>query len=376
MADNFEGVRLVAPGAPESAAPKEKTTETETPAVETTSPVIDLGGGEEISSLFNKTPESGDTIDTPDETSTEDNVYSALVKELADRGLVELPEDTKIESADDILSIFDNSINGKVEETVEEFKRSFSGAKKIFLEIEDAFDDEYQAMKVSQELDYYGRLTTDVLKQNTNVQKDIYQRYLQMKGLSQKEVFEAVEEAEALAKLEEKAAYALPQLKQSATQFIEEKKALKDAEKQRYEKRTAEQFENLLKGTDEIEELIPGIQLTARHKTAIKEGMSKIAYTDPETGAQFTELGYKQYSNPEGFERLIQFYNSLGMFNLTEKGEFKPDLNKMVKLTEKQVKRKLDELIREQQQTSTPGSKSSAGTKLNISFWDDAFGDK
>ena len=376
MADNFEGVRLVTPGAPESATPKSETTENE--QVEQTQPsvVIDLGGGEEISSLFNKPTGESNSEEPGSSGEPAENVYSALVKELADKGLLDLPEDAKIESADDILSIFDQSVSGKVEESVEEFKRSFSGAKKIFLDIEDAFDDEYQAMKVSQELDYYGKLTNEVLQQNPNAQKDIYRRYLQMKGLSVREVNEAVEEAEALAKLDEKAAHALPQLKESATRFIQEKKALKEAEAKRYEKQTTEQFENLLKGTDELEELIPGVQLTARHKTAIKEGMSKIAYTDPDTGAQYTELGYKQHANPEGFERLIQFYNSLGLFNLTEKGEFKPDLNKMVKLTEKQVKRKLDELIREQQQTSIPGSKSSAGTKLNVSFWEDAFGTK
>ena len=86
-------------------------------------------------------------------------------------------------------------------------------------------------------------------------------------------------------------------------------------------------------------------------------------------------MGHKQNSNPQGFEKLIQFYNILGLFNTDRDGNFKPDMGKVSKMSEKQVKRKLDELIREQQQTSIPGQKSSAGTKLNLSFWDEAFGE-
>lgn len=373
MADEFEGVRLIIPGSPE----KEKPQKPEAALVnENTSPNYNIGDDDEDDDDF--VEGSSKLFSSPRPTTSaedvQENVYSALVKELAERGLIELPEENvNIESADDLLGLFDNTINGRIKDNVEDFKKSFSGAKKLFLEIEDAFDDELQAMKVARDLDYYNNLTTSVVSDNVNVQKDILFRYLSMKGMSRKEVEEAITEAEALSKLEDKALSVLPQLKKSAVDYVDLKRKEKEEREEREKKRYEEDFNTLLKGTEEINEIVPGVQLTGRHKSAIKEAMTKIAYTDPETGAQYTDLGYKQVSNPQGFERLIQYYNILGLFNVNEKGEFKPDLNKLVKLTEKQVKRKLDELIREQQQTSVPGAKSSAGTKLNLSFWDDAF---
>ena len=89
----------------------------------------------------------------------------------------------------------------------------------MFLEIEDYFDDETVAMRVAKDLDYYGKVTDDVIRENANVQKDLLSRYLRMKGMNQNEITEALSEAEALAKLEDKALQAFPQLKQAASQI-------------------------------------------------------------------------------------------------------------------------------------------------------------
>lgn len=374
MADEFEGVRLVVPGMPQ----KEEPENDPTPKGNEVPPgVIDLSGGEE-GGLFNKKPETPETPEVPEtpETSNEGTtVYSALVKELVDNGIIDAPgEDTVVESSEDLVALFDRSVNSKVNQTLDQFKGSFSGAKKMFLEIEDYFDDETVAMKVAKDLDYYGRITPEVIKSNEAVQKDLVSRYLRMKGMNQTEIAEALKEADALAKLEDKALQAFPQLQQAASQFIEGKKQEAAMREQQREQQTQEFFNNMLKGVDEAEELVPGIQLTKRHKEAIKQKMTAVVYEDPETGQQLTELGKKQFTNPDGFERLIQFYNVLGLFNLTEKGDFKPDMSKLVKLTEKQVRKGLDELIREEQKTSSTGD--STGKKLDMSFWEEAFGNE
>lgn len=381
----FEGVQLVTPNSPKQNT-EEKTTEnkesqttttTETPPVG----VIDLSGLEDERPFLEKVRSEQESTELVSETpapvesnTEEDTVYSALVKELVDKGILEVPEDFKVESSDDLASLFDQTLNSRLEDNVNGFVQNFSGAKKMFLEIEDAFDDELVAMRVARDIDYFEQITPEVLRQQESVQKDILGRYLKLKGMSPAEVNEAIQEAETLAKLEEKASAALPQLKQSAKQYVEQKRKDKTEREQRVQKQHEEDFKSLINSVDSLSEILPGVELTTKHKSAIKKAMSSVSHTDPETGAQFTELGFKQYSNPKGFERLIQFYNVLGLFNTDKEGNFQPDMNKLVKLTEKQVKRKLDELIREQQQTSIPGQKSSAGTKLNISFWEDAFG--
>lgn len=385
MAKNpFEGVQLVTPNTPTENSEEPKTTE-ETPKQEgpSTPPpgVIDLSGLEDerpflekVREESNDTPAPAPVAESSDEGET-DTIYSALVKELQDKGILEVKEGLRIESADDLATLFDETLNTRLEENVNGYVQNFSGHKKMFLDIEDAFDDELLAMRVARDIDYYNQVTPEVLAAQENVQKDIFARYLRAKGMNESEVAESLEEAITLAKLSEKAQAALPQLKASAQQFVETKRKEKADRAARQAQREEESFKSLIDSVDELKEILPGVELTTRHKTAMKKAMTDVAYTDPETGAQFTELGHKQNTNPQGFEKLIQFYNILGLFNTDKDGNFKPDMSKISKLTEKQVKRKLDELIREQQQTSIPGQKSSAGTKLNLSFWDEAFGD-
>ena len=385
MATNpFEGVQLVTPNTPTENS-DEKTTTEETPTQEAplTPPpgIIDLSGLEDERPFLEKVRRESD--DTP-ETSTVDNttsekepdtVYSALVKELQDKGILETKEGIRIESADDLAALFDETLNSRLEENVNGFVQNFSGHKKMFLEIEDAFDDELVAMRVARDIEYYNQVTPEVLNAEENVQKDIFARYLRAKGMNETEVTESLEEATTLAKLSEKAQSALPQLKAQAKKFVDTKRREKEERVQRQTEREEESFKTLIDSVDGLNEILPGVELTTRHKTAMKKAMTDVAYTDPNSGAQFTELGHKQNSNPQGFEKLIQFYNILGLFNTDKEGNFKPDMAKVSKMSEKQVKRKLDELIREQQQTSIPGQKSSAGTKLNLSFWDEAFGE-
>lgn len=385
MAKNpFEGVQLVTPNTPTENSEEPKTTE-ETPKQEgpSTPPpgVIDLSGLEDerpflekVREESNDTPAPAPVAESSDGEET-DTIYSALVKELQDKGILEVKEGLRIESADDLATLFDETLNTRLEENVNGYVQNFSGHKKMFLDIEDAFDDELLAMRVARDIDYYNQVTPEVLAAQENVQKDIFARYLRAKGMNESEVAESLEEAITLAKLSEKAQAALPQLKASAQQFVETKRKEKADRAARQAQREEESFKSLIDSVDELKEILPGVELTTRHKTAMKKAMTDVAYTDPETGAQFTELGHKQNTNPQGFEKLIQFYNILGLFNTDKDGNFKPDMSKISKLTEKQVKRKLDELIREQQQTSIPGQKSSAGTKLNLSFWDEAFGD-
>ena len=386
MAKNpFEGVQLVTPNTPTENS-EEKNNPEETPKQETSSTptpgVIDLSGLEDerpflekVRNESNDTPEATTVASPTTEVEESDTVYSALVKELQDKGILEIKEGLRVESADDLAALFDETLNSRLEENVTGFVQNFSGAKKMFLDIEDAFDDELLAMRVARDIDYYNQVTPEVLSAQEGVQKDILARYLRSKGMNESEVQESIDEATALAKLGEKAEAALPQLRSSAGKFVETKRKEKEERVQRQAQKEEESFKSLIESVDGLNEILPGIELTTRHKTAMKKAMTDIAYTDPDTGAQFTELGHKQHSNPQGFEKLIQFYNILGLFNTDKDGNFKPDMAKISKITEKQVKRKLDELIREQQQTSIPGQKSSAGTKLNLSFWDEAFGD-
>ena len=164
MAKNpFEGVQLVTPNTPteNSEQPTTETPKEETPVKETAPPpgVIDLSGLEDERPFLEKVrnEESNDTPEVPTATVGDisdqeaDTVYSALVKELQDKGILELEDGVRIETADDLAALFDKTLNSRLEENVTGFVQNFSGAKKMFLEIEDAFDGQsiYQLHRAS-----------------------------------------------------------------------------------------------------------------------------------------------------------------------------------------------------------------------------------
>ena len=128
MAKNpFEGVQLVTPNTPTENS-EQTTTETpkeETPVKETAPPpgVIDLSGLEDERPFLEKVrnEESNDTAEvstaTVENISTEeaDTIYSALVKELSDKGILELEDGVRIETADDLAALFDKTLNTRLE---------------------------------------------------------------------------------------------------------------------------------------------------------------------------------------------------------------------------------------------------------------------
>ena len=117
----FEGVQLVTPNSPQEntedttteSQESQPTTNTETPPVG----VIDLSGLEDERPFLEKvrseqeSPEIVTETPAPVESNEEDTVYSALVKELVDKGILEVPEDFKIESSDDLASLFDKTLS-------------------------------------------------------------------------------------------------------------------------------------------------------------------------------------------------------------------------------------------------------------------------
>jgi len=249
-------------------------------------------------------------------------------------------------------------------------------SKKRFLEIEDAFDETDQAILMAQRLEFFDNVSEDAIKQDENLQKQIYWEQLKAKNFSDADALEAIEDAIAINKLEEKALKAVPELKASAKTYIDKsREAIQEKTKAEQEAQT-KAFEQLLANIDSREAFIDGLNLNKVAKDKLKNNIMNPVHTDPKTGKEFNSLMYKQQRNPVEFEMLINYYDTLGLFNLDKEGKFKPDISKLKQVAKTAAINDLDKIIAAEEErglgrnTSVETSKKTEGI---LSMLDSAF---
>ena len=281
-------------------------------------------------------------------------VYKALMKELVNSGVLTIEE---MEKLDEMPGTFD-SIKELVNKTVEtnfkakenSWKSNMSSAKKKFLEIEDAFDETDQAILMAQRLEFFDTVSIDAVKANVDLQKQIYYEQLKAKNFSDADALEAIEDAEAINKLEEKSLKAIPELKAMSQQIVNESRNNKDLKTKAEQKAQMDAFENLLSNIDSRDMFIDGLNLNKISKDKLKSNIVNPVYTDPKSGKEFNSLMYKQQRNPVEFEMLINYYDTLGLFNLDKEGKFKPDITKLKNVAKTAAINELDKVIAAEEQ--------------------------
>ena len=379
----FEGLQIMSAAELNSAVKGEETQgeAAAAPAVEeefSLEPVVAEKGDD---SVITKTVETTtETKTNTDSTSKNEVVYKALMKELVNAGVLTVEE---MEKLDEMPGNFD-SIKELVNKTVEtnfkakedNWKKSLSPAKKRFLEIEDAFDETDQAILMAQRLEFFDNVSEDAIKQDENLQKQIYWEQLKAKNFSDADALEAIEDAVAINKLEEKALKAVPELKASAKSYIDQsREAIQQKSKAEQEAQT-KAFEQLLANIDSRETFIDGLNLNKVAKDKLKNNIMNPVHTDPKTGKEFNSLMYKQQRNPVEFEMLINYYDTLGLFNLDKEGKFRPDISKLKQVAKTAAINDLDKIIAAEEErglgrnTSVETSKKTEGI---LSMLDNAF---
>lgn len=295
--------------------------------------------------------------ETKDSGSSENKneiVYKALMKELVTAGVLTVEE---MEKLDEMPGTFD-SIKDLVSKTVEtnfkakeeNWKKGMSSAKKRFLEIEDAFDDTDNAILMAQRLEFFDSVGVEDIKADENLQKQIYFEQLKAKNFSDADALEAIDDALAVNKLEEKALKAIPELKNQAQSVIQESRSSKELKTKAAQKAQTDAFENLLGHIDTRESFIDGLSLNKIAKDKLKSNIVNPVYTDPKSGKEFNSLMYKQQRNPVEFEMLINYYDTMGLFNLDKEGKFKPDIAKLKAVAKTAAINELDKVIAAEEQ--------------------------
>ncbi len=284
-----------------------------------------------------------------------DIIYKALLKEMVNEGVLTLDEADKLEemegSFETVKTLMEKTVSKNIDKKQDEWKNSLSKSKKRFLEIEDAFDSDDNAVAMAQRLEFFDTITDEVLSDNIDLQKNIYHEFLITKGFSKSEADEEVEDADSLGKLEDKAIKALPQLKQQATSIVSQAREIKIKQQEQNKVEIAERFDKLFKSIETKESFIDGINLNKIAKDKLKENITKTVHTDA-SGRQYNSLMYKQNQNSTDFEMLINYYDSIGLFNMDKSGNFKPDISKLKNVAKTAAVNELDKVISQESNKS------------------------
>lgn len=326
---------------------------------------------------------SSETTETQEEErQVQLNKYSALIKDMIDEGVLTGPEGDELEdllkdaSTSTIKNLMSHTVEKAFKAKEQNWKNSFSGAKKKFLEIEDAFTDADSAIQMAQRLEFFDNISEAEISEDTNLQKQMYFEYLKSKNFSDSDAYEAIEEADAINKLEEKALKALPELKREAQGYVEQSRKEKEAYQAKLQQDYEENYKRLMSTIDEKEEFIPGLKLNKISRDKIKANITTPVYKDPKSGQEYTSLMYKQMRNPNEFQMLINYYDSIGLFNLDKEGKFNPDISKLKNVAKTKAVSELDRVLARENELGTGrgnSNQASASTQSALDLLEAAY---
>jgi hypothetical protein len=281
-------------------------------------------------------------------------VYKALMKELVNTGVLTVEEMEKLDempgTLDSIKELVNKTVQTNFQAAENNWRKNLSPEKKRFLEIEDAFDETDYAIVMAQRLEFFDNIDKQTIVADENLQKQIYFEQLKAKNFSDQEAVEAIDDAIAIGKLQEKALKAVPELKAQSQAIVEQSRYQKEQQTRAQVEQQTKAFENLLSNIDTRDSFIDGLNLNKISKDKLKSNIVTPVYKDPKSGKEFNSLMYKQQRNPVEFEMLINYYDTLGLFNLDKEGKFKPDISKLKNVAKTAAINELDKVIAAEEQ--------------------------
>ena len=350
----FEGLQIMSPQELNSAVAAEDSPET--PAAKESDefefkPVVSESGDDDTTKE-NKVVTKPQTRESNEPRN--EAVYKALMKELVNTGVLTVEEMEKLDempgTLDSIKELVNKTVQTNFQAAENNWRKNLSPEKKRFLEIEDAFDETDYAIVMAQRLEFFDNIDKQTIVADENLQKQIYFEQLKAKNFSDQEAVEAIDDAIAIGKLQEKALKAVPELKAQSQAIVEQSRYQKEQQTRAQVEQQTKAFENLLSNIDTRDSFIDGLNLNKVSKDKLKSNIVTPVYKDPKSGKEFNSLMYKQQRNPVEFEMLINYYDTLGLFNLDKEGKFKPDISKLKNVAKTAAINELDKVIAAEEQ--------------------------
>ena len=348
--DLFEGLQIMSPEelnavveSDENSEGEEKETKSDD-ELEMFKPVVSEEGEGSYENTKNSTESTTATSNEKSEA-----IYKGLIKELVESNIITAAEADKLDelegSLDTIKELMNKTVQTNFKAAEKQWKDNMPAAKKRFLEIEDSFDETDQAIMMAQRLEFFDQIDEKSIKSDENLQKEIYYDLLKSKNFSDEQAVEAIQDAIEVKKLESKAIKAIPELRNQANAIVTQAKEYKANRTKKEVETQNKAFESLISNIDARQSFIDGMNLNKISKDKIKQNILNPVYKDNKSGREYNSLMYKQTRNPAEFEMLINYYDTLGLFNLDKEGKFKPDISKLKQVAKTKAINDLDKII-------------------------------
>lgn len=386
----FEGLQIMSPEELNQAVSGQKTdgesetnagqeTQENEPAALFTPVSTESGEGAGENKVVAEKPAASAT----DSLTKNEAVYKALMKELVSSGVLTVEELEKLDelpgTLDTIKELVSKTVETGVKQNQENWKKNLDPTKKRFLEIEDAFDATDQAILMAQRLEFFDNVDAAAVQSDVDLQKQIYFELLKSKNFSDQDAIEAINDAEAINKLQDKALKAIPELRKQAHTVVEHARFEKETKTKAEQEAQSKMFESLVSNIESRDSFVDGLNLNKVAKDKLKANIMNPVHKDPETGVEYNSLMYKQKRNPVEFEMLINYYDTIGLFNLDKEGKFKPDITKLKSVAKTAAINELDKVIAAEEQRGVGRNTSvetSQKTEGLLSMLENAFNKK
>ncbi len=349
--DLFEGLQIMSPEelnavveSDENSEGEETKTKPDDDSEGMFTPVVSEEGEGSYENTKNSTESTTATSNEKSEA-----IYKGLIKELVESNIITAAEADKLDelegSLDTIKELMNKTVQTNFKHAEQQWKDNMPAAKKRFLEIEDAFDETDQAIMMAQRLEFFESIDEESIKSDENLQKEIYYDLLKSKNFTDEQAVEAIQDAIEVKKLESKALKAIPELQNQANAVVTQAKEYKANRTKKEIENQNKAFESLISNIDARQSFIDGMNLNKISKDKIKQNILNPVYKDNKSGTEYNSLMYKQTRNPVEFEMLINYYDTLGLFNLDKEGKFKPDISKLKQVAKTKAINDLDKII-------------------------------
>jgi hypothetical protein len=317
----------------------------------------------ELSNLIN---DSEDEEETPErkakefappsdkKTSTDEEdepLYKVLADQLKSEGLF---DDEDFEEDDEF----------KFDGTPDSFKtlmerRDFKRGVKIFEEIVSEMPnkmrkqfqlfmdglDEDSSLEIGSKSIDYASVTKDSLESNPAKAEQLYRELLRSKGFADEKINKYVERARDLDELAEEGYEAAQTLNQEVQKQIEAKKQEEQYISQRRQQEAHQRLQALKSAITQTPEIFKGIPLTDKMKEQLYKSMTETVAYD-ENKQPLNKVAAVSRKNPEAFRMQLHYLTELGLFNMDERGNLKPDLTKLMRVAETKVSRSIDDRLK------------------------------
>ena len=324
-----------------------------------------------------KAPSKGGQSDS----SPSSSPYLAFAKDRANEGVFlnftdeqwqQLVERNEGDEAQALRELHEISMSTMIQKNVDKYKESLTPEERNLYEAKEKGVpvDKYAIAKKN--YDKYSKITADQLKDNEALQVEVVTRALELRGYAPDEIKEEIEGYKALESLGVKATKALEVVPKAFQKQVSDLEAAATAEEESKKNRIAQRVAKMKGLIDNTPEIIPGIKLTKSAREQLVESMTVPVARDDE-GNPLNRVMATRVKNPEAFEMLIHYYHALGLFNLDENGNMKPDFSKIAKIEKTKAVDGMRQIFESQEKQTSSKSKVIKTDDDNMDEFDKAF---